>query len=165
MGQKRSALLISLILCVRIIKSLDTSTENPGEGELGKLSVVSLGFIVRHSQPCVLRQMLGWFEPEVSRASLFFDVFMKFYQWIFPVSFLVPGKPVNISIGEVTDSTIALSWAQPEDPNGIIKGYRVYFMKKNFTNVQTVRSAEAVQKFVLTGLGTSSYLAASVGID
>lgn len=65
----------------------------------------------------------------------------------------VPGKPLNVSIGEVNDSTIALSWAEPENPNGVIKGYRIYFMRKNFTDVQTVRSGDKVQKFILTDLG------------
>lgn len=69
----------------------------------------------------------------------------------------VPGKPLNVSIGDVNDSTIALSWAEPENPNGVIKGYRIYFMRKNFTDVQTVRSAEKVQKFILTDLGNVYY--------
>ncbi|EFX83408.1 hypothetical protein DAPPUDRAFT_48090, partial [Daphnia pulex] len=65
---------------------------------------------------------------------------------------LVPGKPLNVSIGEVNDSTIALSWSEPENPNGLIKGYRIYFMRKNFTDVQTVRNGEKFQKFILTDL-------------
>lgn len=64
----------------------------------------------------------------------------------------VPGKPLNVSIGDVNDSTIALSWSEPENPNGLIKGYRIYFMRKNFTDVQTVRNGEKFQKFVLTDL-------------
>jgi hypothetical protein len=67
--------------------------------------------------------------------------------------FLVPGKPLNVSIGDVNDSTIALSWSEPENPNGVIKGYRIYFMRKNFTDVQTVRNGEKFQKFILTDLG------------
>jgi hypothetical protein len=67
--------------------------------------------------------------------------------------FLVPGKPLNVSIGDVNDSTIALSWYEPENPNGIIKGYRIYFMRKNFTDVQTVRNGDKFQKFILTDLG------------
>ena len=70
--------------------------------------------------------------------------------------FIVPGKPLNVTIGEVNDSTIALSWAEPENPNGVIKGYRIYFMRKNFTDVQTVRSGDKFQKFILTDLGKFS---------
>ena len=65
----------------------------------------------------------------------------------------VPGKPVNVLVGEVNDSSIELSWAEPSNPNGVIKGYRIYFMRKNFTDVQTVRGADPAQKFVLTELG------------
>lgn len=68
------------------------------------------------------------------------------------VLFAAPGRPVNVTIGEVNDSTIALSWAEPDNPNGIIKGYRIYFMRKNFTDVQTVRSGDRIQKFILTDL-------------
>ena len=60
---------------------------------------------------------------------------------------------MNVSIGDVNDSTIALSWYEPENPNGIIKGYRIYFMRKNFTDVQTVRNGDKFQKFILTDLG------------
>ena len=66
----------------------------------------------------------------------------------------VPGKPVNVSVGEVNDSSIELSWAEPLNPNGVIKGYRIYFMRKNFTDVQTVRGADPAQKFILTELGS-----------
>ena len=66
----------------------------------------------------------------------------------------MPSQPVNVSVDEVTDSTIAVSWSQPDNPNGDIKGYRIYFMRKNFTDVQTVRNPEGRQKFVLTDLGT-----------
>lgn len=65
----------------------------------------------------------------------------------------MPGKPVNVTIGEVNDSSIALSWSEPLNPNGIIKGYRIYFMRKNYTDVQTVRSGEKFQRFVLNYLG------------
>lgn len=71
---------------------------------------------------------------------------------------LVPGKPLNVSIGDVNDSTIALSWSEPENPNGLIKGYRIYFMRKNFTDVQTVRNGEKFQKFILTDLGKLTWM-------
>ena len=70
--------------------------------------------------------------------------------------FPVPGRPMNVLIGEVNDSSIALTWSEPLHPNGVIKGYRIYFMRKNFTDVQTVRGTEPVQKFVLTELGKNS---------
>ena len=77
--------------------------------------------------------------------------------WVVPqlllLLFSAPGRPLNVSIGDVNDSSIALSWAEPENPNGVIKGYRIYFMRKNFTDVQTVRSSERQQRFILTDLG------------
>lgn len=64
----------------------------------------------------------------------------------------VPGKPINVSFREVTDKSVYLSWGQPEQPNGIIQGYRLYFMHKNFTDVRTIRNPIPEMEYPLKDL-------------
>lgn len=40
----------------------------------------------------------------------------------------VPSKPLNLSVLEVTSTTIKISWREPEKSNGAIHGYRVYYV-------------------------------------
>jgi receptor-type tyrosine-protein phosphatase gamma len=63
--------------------------------------------------------------------------------------------PVNVSMREVTNSSVRVMWQQPENPNGIIQGYRMYFMHQNFTDVRTVRDPLAKMEYHLTGLSKS----------
>jgi hypothetical protein len=53
---------------------------------------------------------------------------------------------------EVTNSTISVHWQEPTTPNGIIAGYRIYYMHDNFTDVQTVRTTNPTMFYVLRGL-------------
>lgn len=39
----------------------------------------------------------------------------------------VSNKPANLTIGNVTNTTIALSWNKPERPSGDILGYQVFY--------------------------------------
>nr|XP_023025132.1 tyrosine-protein phosphatase 99A [Leptinotarsa decemlineata] len=52
------------------------------------------------------------------------------------ISDAVPGKPRNLTILDFTSISIYLQWANPEKKNGVIEGYRVYYMNNNFTEVQ-----------------------------
>ena len=63
--------------------------------------------------------------------------------------------PVNVSMREVTNSSVRVLWHQPTHPNGIIQGYRMYFMHQNFTDVRTVRDPKDKMEFLLEGLGES----------
>lgn len=68
----------------------------------------------------------------------------------------VPTKPLNLSSHGITSTTIELSWAEPDYANGIISGYRIYYMHSNYTNVQMYRSDEydgPVIEFLLKQLG------------
>ena len=51
-----------------------------------------------------------------------------------------PGRPTNLT-GNVQDETsVQLHWSKPNDPNGIILGYQVFYYgyKRNHTKVNTV---------------------------
>lgn len=65
----------------------------------------------------------------------------------------MPGPPENLTLVRVHDRSVDLQWNQPTQPNGEIRGYRVYFMKGNYTSVKTVRSNEPSIQFTLPGLG------------
>lgn len=64
----------------------------------------------------------------------------------------VPSQPLNVVFKEVTNATVAVQWEQPTTPNGVIAGYRVYYMHDNFTDVQTVRSTNRVMQYLLRRL-------------
>ncbi|XP_071863739.1 putative receptor-type tyrosine-protein phosphatase mosPTP-1 isoform X3 [Bombus fervidus] len=67
----------------------------------------------------------------------------------------VPTKPLNLSSHGITSTTIELSWAEPDYANGIISGYRIYYMHSNYTDVQMYRTDEydgPVIEFVLKEL-------------
>lgn len=51
-------------------------------------------------------------------------------------SFPAPTKPENLTSREITGTTIELSWSEPENANGVIAGYRVYYMYSNYTDVK-----------------------------
>ena len=61
--------------------------------------------------------------------------------------------PVNVSMRSVTNSSVLVSWHRPTHPNGVIQGYRMYFMRQNFTDVRTVREPKAAMQYMLQGLG------------
>lgn len=50
--------------------------------------------------------------------------------------FAAPTKPENLTSRGITGTTIELSWAEPENANGVIAGYRVYYMHSNYTDVK-----------------------------
>ncbi|GAB6020093.1 hypothetical protein CHUAL_002826 [Chamberlinius hualienensis] len=64
----------------------------------------------------------------------------------------VPSKPSNLRVVQVTNNMIKVEWEQPENPNGIIQGYRLYYMHKNYTDVRTLRNPEPKMEYMLTNL-------------
>lgn len=73
----------------------------------------------------------------------------------------VPTKPLNLSSHGITSTTIELSWAEPDYANGIISGYRIYYMHSNYTDVQMYRTDEydgPIIEFVLKELGEYSFV-------
>ena len=68
----------------------------------------------------------------------------------------VPSPPLNLTVTQVWDREVGLSWLGPRHPNGEISGYRVYFMRGNITGVRTVKLATHQITYNLTGLGESN---------
>ncbi|XP_049782864.1 tyrosine-protein phosphatase 99A-like isoform X1 [Schistocerca cancellata] len=66
----------------------------------------------------------------------------------------VPSQPRNVTVLRVSSNSLKLSWLQPEKPNGLITGYRVYYMHANYTEVQSMRNVSSNKKveFELTNL-------------
>ena len=67
--------------------------------------------------------------------------------------FSVPSMPVNVSMRSVTNSSVLVLWQSPTSPNGVIQGYRMYYMRQNFTDVRTVREPKEKMQYLLEGLG------------
>ncbi|KAG8225883.1 hypothetical protein J437_LFUL006045, partial [Ladona fulva] len=65
---------------------------------------------------------------------------------------LVPSKPMNVTVLRVSSYEIDLAWYQPEQPNGEIEGYRIYFLQCNQTYYQNVHIAESYIEYNLTNL-------------
>ncbi|KAG8195656.1 hypothetical protein JTE90_004989 [Oedothorax gibbosus] len=65
-----------------------------------------------------------------------------------------PSKPLNLTIGKVGDSSARLRWQEPEFPNGIIQGYRVYFQHTalNITEMRKAQNPQPVMDYVLQNL-------------
>lgn len=53
----------------------------------------------------------------------------------------VPSHPLNITELQVGNDSITLHWLQPQHPNGVIAGYRLYYMTKKMTDVVTVKDS------------------------
>ncbi|XP_048517470.1 tyrosine-protein phosphatase 99A isoform X3 [Dendroctonus ponderosae] len=66
----------------------------------------------------------------------------------------IPSPPRNLTVINVTDTTMTLQWIIPEQPNGVIKGYRIYYDDGVNTLYVTDKSdlGEFVKTFVLTNL-------------
>nr|XP_029727470.1 protein sidekick-2-like [Aedes albopictus] len=61
----------------------------------------------------------------------------------------VPSKPRNLSILEVTSTTIRISWQEPERKNGVIHGYRVYYVYQNQTLLHLpILKSDAIQNSI-----------------
>ena len=64
----------------------------------------------------------------------------------------VPSAPLNVSTHSITNTSVTVTWLQPSQPNGLIEGYRLYFMTDNFTDVRTIKEADTLMEFKLEGL-------------
>jgi len=78
--------------------------------------------------------------------------FEKF--WIYNIYFFfsAPSSPRNVQLLSVTDTSIKISWWEPARANGVLLGYRVYFLHRNFTSVQTIRDNKSAMVETLTRL-------------
>ncbi|EDS44425.1 conserved hypothetical protein [Culex quinquefasciatus] len=61
----------------------------------------------------------------------------------------IPSRPRNLSILEVTSTTIRISWQEPERKNGVIHGYRVYYVYQNQTLLHLpILKSDAIQNSI-----------------
>lgn len=60
----------------------------------------------------------------------------------------MPSKPLNLTVLEVTSTTITIGWREPENLNGAIVGYRVFYIHQNQTYFATVRSGTAAGELI-----------------
>ena len=66
--------------------------------------------------------------------------------------FAAPSSPRNVRLMSVTDTSLQVSWWEPARANGLLQGYRVYFLNNNFTSVQTIRDNKSAMVETLTRL-------------
>ncbi|XP_043212409.1 tyrosine-protein phosphatase 99A-like isoform X1 [Amphibalanus amphitrite] len=74
----------------------------------------------------------------------------------------VPEAPRNVSILNVTDTTVTISWLPPVNPNGLIEGYRIYFTTGDFTNATWIKLPVERMQHTLTDLAPFSNYSISV---
>ncbi len=55
----------------------------------------------------------------------------------------------------VTDTSLQVSWWEPARANGLLQGYRIYFLHNNFTSVQTIRDNKSAMIETLNRLSKS----------
>lgn len=66
----------------------------------------------------------------------------------------MPSKPLNLTVLDVTSSSITMSWLPPKNQNGAIAGYHVFHIHENQTGVEIVKrnAADSVIRFELPKL-------------
>lgn len=75
-------------------------------------------------------------------------IFCFFFFLIFFYTIIVPSKPLNLTVLEVTSTTITIGWRDPENLNGAIVGYRVFYIHQNQTYFATVRSGTGAGEMI-----------------
>ena len=61
--------------------------------------------------------------------------FLFLFLPVFVCLLIEPSPPQNLTVLEVTSTTIKLTWREPEKANGAIHGYRVYYIHQNQTDL------------------------------
>jgi hypothetical protein len=64
----------------------------------------------------------------------------------------VPSQPLDVSFRNVTSTSVDVSWSQPDEVNGVIVGYRLYYMHNNFTDVVTIHASTPQMQHTLSSL-------------
>lgn len=62
---------------------------------------------------------------------------------VFYLLLSVPSKPQNLTVLDVTATSITMSWHPPKNQNGAIAGYHVYHIHENQTGVEIVKRSAA----------------------
>ena len=50
-----------------------------------------------------------------------------------PLFFVAPGRPLGLRASYLSHSELEVTWKPPDNPNGIIIEYRIYFERKNYS--------------------------------
>lgn len=92
----------------------------------------------------------------------FCQLFSNFHS-LSPLSlslFTVPSKPQNLTVLDVSATSITMSWHPPKNQNGAIAGYHVFHIHDNQTGVEIVKNsrnaAETLIHFELQSLSKYS---------
>jgi len=64
----------------------------------------------------------------------------------------VPSNPQNITSIHTQNDSVTLHWMEPDSPNGIISGYRLYYNTKKMTDVVTVKDSSKEIVYMLKNL-------------
>ena len=64
----------------------------------------------------------------------------------------MPSAPRNLEATAVNSTYIELNWDEPTDKNGILQGYRLYFMYDNITDVRTVLASSPHMEYTLADI-------------
>ena len=68
----------------------------------------------------------------------------------------VPSAPMYTTVHTITNTTAVVDWSRPHHPNGVIDGYRLYFLSGNLTEVKTIKSKDPRLEFRLSDLDPAS---------
>ena len=71
---------------------------------------------------------------------------------------------MNITNIHTQNDSVTLHWMAPKSPNGIITGYRLYYMTKKMTDVRTVKDSSKEIVYMLKNLG-KVYIHSSRGLS
>ena len=68
----------------------------------------------------------------------------------------VPTAPRSLMLGDVTDTTVTLSWMPPDPPNGIITSYRVQYKRSDRSSYSSNDTMNTDLTYTVTGLTTNT---------
>ena len=49
------------------------------------------------------------------------------------INFTAPGRPLGLRAWYLSQSELEITWKPPDNPNGIITEYRIYYERKNYS--------------------------------
>ena len=84
-------------------------------------------------------------------------VFYSLYLWLpcmcVSYVYIVPSEPTSLTVVNITDTTVTLSWMPPDPPNGIIIGYQVLqYRRDNSSDLIYLDTNDTALNYTVTGL-------------
>ncbi|CAD6992564.1 unnamed protein product [Ceratitis capitata] len=62
---------------------------------------------------------------------------------------VLPSKPLNLTVLNVTSTSITMSWYPPKNQNGAIAGYHVFHIHENQTGVEIMKNSRNSQDSII----------------